>query len=87
MAKYNVNKEVKGPIIYLVGSVWYSADQGDWPNVREFPESAFSSLREAEAKYEELSRMNKSWGFGFQEAYLVEARNGELKFLKGRRRV
>ena len=70
--------------IFLVGAIWFSADQGDFPNASEFPSSAFASLKEAEAEYERLAAQNRSWGFGFQEAYLVEARDGELKPLRGR---
>ena len=75
------------PTIYLVGAVWYSGDQGDFSNTSEFPSSAFASLQEAETEYERLAAQNKSWSFGFQEAYLVEARDGELKLLKGRCRA
>ena len=82
-SEYTVQAE---PTIYLVGRVWYSGDQG-WPNASEFPSSAFTSLEEAEAEYGRLAAHDRSWSFGFQEAFLVEARNGELKLLKGRCRV
>lgn len=84
-SEYTAQEE---PTIYLVGTVSFSGDQGgDLPNAAEFPEYSFASLEEAEEEYERISLYDQSWSFGFQEAYLVEARNGELELLKGRCRV
>ena len=69
--------------IYLVGTYWYSADQGDWPNVQAVPEFLFEKLEDAEAKYEELAKTDSSWGFGWSTAYLVEASPDGFKELKG----
>ena len=62
--------------IYLVGTTWYSADQGDFPNSSDFPYFAFVDLEEAKAKYNELSSHDRSWGFGFEKAYLVSMTPG-----------
>lgn len=71
--------------VYLVGSKWYSADQGDWPNTSEFPAYVFCNLEDAENKYEEIRKSDKSWGFGSETAYLVEMEYGVKgkKVLKG----
>jgi hypothetical protein len=70
--------------IYLVGIVWYSADQGDYPNTDNFPQVVFANLEEALEKYEELAKDDRKWGFGWQEAYLAEAEFGkEIKALRG----
>ena len=68
---------------YLVGVYWYSADQGDWPNVQAAPQFFFERLKDAKAKYEELAKADRSWRFGFQTAYLVEASPDGFKELKG----
>ena len=75
--------------IYLVGVVWFSSDQGDWPNNYEFPSCLFDNLEDAEAKYEELAKGNSTWTCGFQEAYLAEAIPGQpgIKVLKGHLRI
>ena len=72
------------PTIYLVGTVWYSGDQGDFPNTWNFPESAYASLEEAEAEYERLSAArDRCWHGGLEKAFLVEARDGRITLLKG----
>ena len=70
--------------VYLVGAVWYSADQGDFTNNDNFPTAIFANLEEALKRYEELAKDNRRWGFGWQEAYLAEAEFGkEIKALRG----
>ena len=70
--------------VYLVGIVWYSADQGDFPNTDSFPAVVYPSLEEAERKYTELAKEDRKWGFGWQEAYLAEAEFGKsIKALRG----
>lgn len=75
--------------VYLVGVVWFSSDQGDWPNTYEFPSFVFDNLEEAEAKYMELAKGDHTWTCGFQEAYLTEATPGQpgIKVLKGNVRI
>lgn len=74
--------------LYLVGAIWYSADQGDYPNTREFPSYCCATFEEALEKYEELAKEDSSWGFGSQKAYLVEATPGQpFKALRGDLRV
>lgn len=74
--------------VYLVGVVWFSADQGDFPNTDNFPTAVFACLEEAEEKYKELAKEDREWGFGSQEAYLAEAEFGkEIKALRGRLRA
>ena len=64
--------------VYLVGTVWYSADQGDFPNSSDFPYFVFvDDLQSAKVKYDELSQSrDRSWGFGFERAYLVSMTPG-----------
>ncbi len=73
-------------IIYLVGTNWFSPDQGDFPNTHEFPSYCFATLEEADVKYQELARKDRDWGHsGFQEAYIVAAVPGQqFSVLKGR---
>ena len=73
--------------VYLVGTKWYSADQGDWPNTSEFPYFVFvDDFASADAKYKDLAKNDRSWGFGSETAYLVEMEPGVKghKTLKGR---
>ena len=75
-------------MLYLLGIAWYSADQGDYPNTSNFPSYCCATFEEALAKYEELAKEDRSWGFGSQKAYLVEAIPGQdFKVLRGDYRV
>lgn len=63
--------------VYLVGTSWYSADQGDMPNRSEFPCFVFvDDFESADAKYQDIAKNDKSWGFGSETAYLVEMEPG-----------
>ena len=72
--------------MYLVGVVWYSSDQGDAPNMTEFPQYCFATLEEAEKKYEKLAEFDRR-GLGWSQiAYIVEAAPGQpFKTIKGTR--
>ena len=74
--------------LFLVGSIWYSGDQGDLPNACEMPSYCFATLEEAKVKYQELAKFDSVWSFGFQEAYIIKATPGRpLEAIKGRLRV
>lgn len=58
---------------YLIGIEWYSGDQGDFPNLSEFPDRFIREREEAENAFKKLKEeMNDTWGFGYQQAYIAE---------------
>ena len=64
---------------YLIGIEWYSGDQGDFPNLSEFPDRFIREREEAENTFKELKKKNNSWGFGYQQAYIAEIKeSGEI---------
>ncbi len=71
--------------IYLVGSCWYSCQQGDMPNSSNFPSFWYESLHDALQKYEELARKDEHSYGEVTEAYLVEMDEvGNKRDIRGR---
>ena len=68
---------------YLVGSCWYSGDQGDFPNNFHFPTFISESLEEAERMYEEKAKEDDTWGYGCKSAYLISYHDGKYKMIRG----
>lgn len=70
---------------YLVGTTWYSASQGDYPNTDTFPSFHTFSAEEAERKYEEYRRRDRDGSTMFEHAYLLGALpDGKFEFIKGK---
>ena len=69
--------------MYLIGALWYSADQGDYPNNFEFPRYCTTDIETAERQYAELAKDDHEWSFGFCEAYLIESGETGFKVIHG----
>ena len=70
--KVTVNPaEEKEVMAYLLGTEWFSADQGDMPNNHEFPTKFFLNKEDAEREFVEMNKKNDTWGFGYQMAYIA----------------
>lgn len=63
--------------IYLIGTSWYSSDQGDYPNTDNFPEYVETEWSKALSRFEELKKKDRSWSCGSQKAYLVQMEVGK----------
>ena len=72
-------------VFYLVGTVWYSALQGDMSNTSAFPSFHTFSADEAERKYEEFLKREEDWSDTFNHAYMMGALpDGTFELIKGR---
>ena len=84
-ASFSFSEYTISPVkYYLVGEAWYSGDQGDYPNASTTPSFSTSSLEEAEERYQELSKNDSSWSYGFRQAYLVEVGPDGIHPLRGK---
>lgn len=75
-SEFPSSKETLG---FLVGTYWYSADQGEMPNTYEFPKQFIQSFEKAEELFLEESSKNHSWGCGGETAYIAPVyKDGEI---------
>ena len=61
----SVIKKGENMDIYIVGTTWFSGDQGSLPNVSDLPSYVETSLSAATQKYEELAKKDSTDAFGF----------------------
>lgn len=62
--------------IYAVGVLWYSGDQGDFPNTSREIDLVTFSREEAQEAYLQLKSEDRNWGYGLRAAYLMRIEFG-----------